>query len=96
MWIAGTLWAVKQETVGQTPVAITYEEPDTPKEIILVPQTTDKVLQISPVENTWGKPSVSKPSLSEKNELVVVYRLQGKVYSKAVKKINVLRTAVLQ
>ena len=41
------------------------------------------------------KSTTIKKSLIENNELVVVYKLKGKFYSKALKKLEELRTASL-
>ena len=76
-------------------MAIAYDNGDfEPEKIILVPATKDTSVQLL-VNSLPLKSTPIKKSLIENNELVVVYKLKGKFYSKTLKKLKELSTASL-
>ena len=96
VWMKGELYSIKQQP-AHTPVVIVYEngqyEPET---VILVPTTTDTVFQLILTDRSPSKNTTIKKSLAETNDLVVVYKLNGKFYSQTLKKIKGLRMGIMQ
>ncbi|HVK96394.1 MAG TPA: hypothetical protein VM368_01190 [Flavisolibacter sp.] len=79
-----------------TPVVMLNEIiPSKPKEIILVPKTSEKVIQLVPAPAIEGKSIFKSKSLASANELVVVYRLNGKNYYQTLGKLKQLEPAIL-
>lgn len=96
VWMKGELYSIKQQP-AHTPVVIVYAngqyEPET---VILVPTTTDTVFQLILTDRSPSKNTTIKKSLAETNDLVVVYKLNGKFYSQTLKKIKGLRMGIMQ
>src|SRR5690606_40091087 len=86
-------WQVNSHVVDSTPVYITdVMFPLTPKKIILVPETTKKVLSIQPDLNKSiaSTPSKKLARKLKKAEVVFEYTQRGKTKYKTLKKITVL------
>jgi hypothetical protein len=97
LWIRGERLGVKAETVLQTPVEITKDNVTTTSEkVTLVPKTTAKVLQLTGTRETPGKKFIKAKNLATTNELVVVYKLNGKFYYATLKKFTSLNSVALQ
>jgi hypothetical protein len=87
----GLLYSIKQEPV-QTPVEIIYENGlHEAEKIILVPQTADTVIRILLSEKLPFKTPAIKKSSADTNELVIVYKMNGKLFTQSLKKIKGLR-----
>jgi hypothetical protein len=69
---------------------------DPPTEAELVPSTTRQVVMLKPVPSIDDKLSEKGESLSASNELVVVYRMNGKFYYNTARKFTILEPAALQ
>lgn len=96
VWVKGESYNIQQVPVT-TPVEIVYDNGQyKPDSVTLIPYTSDTVIQLLLIERTLLKTSVIKKSLAETNDVVVVYRLNGKPYTQILKKIKGLRTAVMQ
>lgn len=96
IWVGEDQFSVRQEAV-KIPVEIIYDNgPLTPEKVILVPQTTDTVMQLVLTGKLPAKTTAVKKSLAETNELVLIYKLNGKIYSQTLKKIKSLRKALMQ
>jgi hypothetical protein len=77
-------------------VEILYENGDfEPQRTKLVPYTEDTCLKLTLTNTPPAKNAAVKKSLIESNDLVLVYRLNGKNYSQTLKKIKGLRAATL-
>jgi hypothetical protein len=96
VWMNGEAYSIKEETV-KTPVEITYDNGiSSPETIALIPQTSDTVTRIILSDKLPSKTSAIKKSLGETNDLVIIYKLNGKLYSQTLKRIKALRNAILQ
>jgi hypothetical protein len=96
VWVKGELYNVKQVPVT-TPVDIVYDNGQHESDkVTLVPYTTDTVIQLVLIERPPAKNSVIKKSLTQTNDVIVAYKLNGKLYTQLLKKIKGLRTAMLQ
>jgi hypothetical protein len=96
IWMDGQQYSVKPEPV-QTPVIITYDNGAfAPETIVLVPKSSDTVTQLILSGNLPAKNARIKKTLADTNDLVLVYKLNGKFYSQTLKKIKGLRTAFMQ
>lgn len=95
IWINGESYAPIVNNVSNTPVK--YSHPTSGNgEKVLVPKTTRKVLQLSPSLNKIQKPVQQGKTLSAKNELVIIYKGNGKLYYKALSKLNELDALAMQ
>jgi hypothetical protein len=94
VWIDGKAYSVNASPVAKTPVE--YKNPtSTEKAKILVPKTTRFVLQLLPVAELSQASSKGK-TLSEKNQLVVIYKGGQKNYYKALAKFTMLEMLAMQ
>ena len=96
IWVNGEAYSVLVTSRSSTPV--NYIHPNsgdtTPK--ILVPKTTRKVLQLGPSSSKIQKPTTKGKTLSSKNELVVIYKGNGKMYYKTISKLDELEPLSMQ
>lgn len=96
IWVNGEAYSIKEESV-KTPVELTYDNGlSSPETIALVPQTSDTVTSIILLDKLPSKTAAIKKSLAETNELVIIYKLNGKLYSQTLKRIKGLRAGVMQ
>ena len=98
MWIKGKQYSAKPEAVNKTPVQMADPAlPNGPNFITLVPKTSKKVIRlISGSAVTPGKSLVIAKSKAKTNELVVVYKMNGKLYYSLLEKLNILEGATMQ
>jgi hypothetical protein len=94
LWLNGVQYGVTAEPVTATPIEINETDLQTKK--ILVPKTTRKVIRLIPKENTTKKSFEKGKELSKDNVVVVVYKMEGKFYYKAVKTFSSLSPQVMQ
>jgi len=87
MWINGQRFSTQTEGVAKTPVILPN---NTGKSTTLVGKTSNKVQQVVPMPSTEGKEFSLARKKAAVNELVVVYRQNGKYYSATLKKITKL------
>lgn len=97
LWIKGEPFGVRLQTIEETPVeqANTNVRVSTAKKI-LVPKTTQKVVQLIPAPMEGKSSSAKAKSLASANELVVLYKQNGKFYFQTVKKLTELEAMALQ
>ena len=88
VWIKGTQYRVSSQMVS-TPVVIN------PKRI-LVPQTKNKVLLLTPKEGTPEKEFKKGKVLAKENEVVIIYSLKEKFYYVTVKQFTALPAEAFQ
>jgi hypothetical protein len=96
IWINGEAYSAIVNNVLTTPVEYTNPTSGDNKPKMLVPKTTRKVLQLSPSLNKVQKPLQKGKQLSAKNELVVIYKGNGKLYYKTVSKFSELEHIAMQ
>lgn len=97
IWIEGTRYGVTIKSIAKTPVKYTDEMNIGSPEKVLVPKTSQKLIQLIPVRSMNSKPSGAKAkSLARTNELVVVYQQGGKFYYTALKTLSELESAAMQ
>jgi hypothetical protein len=88
IWIKGKQYKVGSESVN-TPVQLNPVK-------VLVPKTTNKVLQLIPKEGVPQKKFANGSSLSKNNDVVLFYQLKGNYYYQTVKEFTALPAEVLQ
>ena len=98
MWLKGKQYSAKPEAVNKTPVQM--GDPalrDSHNIITLVPKTTKKVMMLVPGNTVIQSKSLAiAKSKARTNELVVVYKMSGKLYYALLKELNVLERASMQ
>jgi len=93
IWIDGKAYSVNTLAVEKTPVE--YESTGSQKPVVLVPKTTRRVLQLSPLTEISQAGTKGK-TLSAKNELVIIYKGGGKTYYKTLPKFTMLEMLAMQ
>lgn len=97
LWLKGTKYGVKQKTVEKTPVTHTdYTNPSNSKYRVLVPETSQKVLELIPTDVFANKEFPAAERLAATNEVVFVFRQGGKFYYKTLPKLTKLEAISLQ
>ncbi|MFN2439942.1 MAG: hypothetical protein ABR503_12135 [Chitinophagaceae bacterium] len=98
MWVNGEPYSAKPETINKTPIEKADPSfPDGPKKITLVPKTTKKVMMLVPGTASFTNKSLANAkSLAKTNELVVVYKMNGKLYYSLLKKLQTIERADMQ
>jgi hypothetical protein len=96
IWINGQAYSVTSTAVSNTPVE--YKNPTAAdgKSKILVPKTNKRVVQLSSSSTPVKNPTKKGQALSAKNELVIIYKGQGKLYYKTVSKFSELEAISMQ
>jgi hypothetical protein len=96
IWIHGKAYSPMVTAVSSTPVE--YTNPTLGNRIpkVLVPKTTGKVLQLSPSTDAIAKPTQKGKVLSAKNELVIIYRWNNRLFYKTLAKLNELEPLGMQ
>ena len=88
MWLQGQLYSINTKPNVQTPVEINDNMiPSDPTKITLVPKTDQQVVQLIPIAATTLKTTTGKDKVKT-NEAVIVYKLNGKFYTVAQKKLT--------
>jgi hypothetical protein len=97
IWIKGERLGVKAEAVSTTPVTTVVDDGSmNAKTIVLVPETTSKVWLLTGTREPLLKKFPKAKTLAEKNELVVVYRLNGKFGYATLKEFQQLSSGAMQ
>ena len=94
MWINGEPYSVKMDIISTTPVVHGSETMGNRTE--LVPATSQKVILLSPAPYTETKNIGDVRSIASSNELVLVYRQNGKFYYSALNELTQLEAAAMQ
>jgi len=97
IWVEGTRFGVTTKTIEQTPVEYGDDmNVGSPKKV-LIPKTSQKVVQLIPNASTESKSTGTKArALAQKNELVVVYKQGGKFYYQTLSRLASLEGAAMQ
>ena len=97
MWVEGVQYGVTITSITKTPVEYSDETNIGSKKTVLVPKTSKKLIHLIPVPVMGNKSTGTKAkSLSSANELVVVYKQNGKFYYNALKTLSALESAAMQ
>lgn len=95
IWIDGTAYSAGLETVTSPVTRQNFTAPGQAK-MELVPLTGQKVIQLKPGPAINNKLSKEGKTLSASNELVVVYKQNGKFYQVAIPSFTLLEPVALQ
>jgi len=95
IWINGEADSVTAINISSP---VQYKNPTSleNKSKTLVPKTSKKVLQLNASGKKVEKPTQKGKLLSTKNELVIIYSCNGKLYYKAISKLNELEPVAMQ
>jgi hypothetical protein len=97
LWLKGKKYGVKLKTVTETPVTHTnYSNPGSPKTAVLVPETGKKVLELIPTDVYSEKAFPAAESLAASNDVVFVFRQNGKFLYKTLSRLTKLDAAAMQ
>ena len=96
IWINGEVYSVISNAVSTTPVEYTNPTIGGAKSQVLLPKTKRRVLQLGLSFNKIENPTSKGKTLSEKNELVVIYKGNGKLYYKTISKLKDLGSVAMQ
>jgi hypothetical protein len=96
IWINGQAYAPLVNKIASTPVEYTNPTSGDNKPEILVPKMKRNVLQLSPSLNKIEKTTTKGKILSAKNELVVIYQGNGRLYYKTLPKLKELGPLSMQ
>lgn len=96
MWIMGKAFSATIKNV-ETPVeVISHLVPGRPQKKVLVPKTTQNIIQLEPTTLKATKTNKKAALLAKQAELVVVYSQGGKTYFKTLKALSELSPKALQ
>lgn len=95
VWIRGEAFSASQSPVESPVVYTSPNNPVRPTTTTLVPKTTKKILQIAP-EPLKGKGTAKAKMLAKANELVLVYKANGRTYYQTLKVMEMMEPAFLQ
>ena len=97
MWILGKPYSVSIERITKTPVVRkNYNNPSDPTSVEMVPETSGQVIRLIPAPAIQEKLSDKGEALSKNNELVVVYKQNGKFQYNILSELTVLKVVALQ
>jgi hypothetical protein len=96
IWINGVAYSPIVNHVSTTPVEYINPTSGDNKPNVLVPKTSKKVLQLSPSLNKIQRPTQNGKSFSSKNELVIIYKGNGKLYYKVLPNLKELEVVHMQ
>ena len=96
IWLNGEAYSVIVNTILTTPVEYTNPTSGDSKSKLLVPKTTRRVLQLAPSLNKIQKPTQKGKLLSSKDEMIIIYKGNGKLYYKALSKLKELEPLAMQ
>ena len=95
--IRGKAYSFKTDTVRETPVTyVNYNIPNQPKTQILVPKTDKAVFLLSPLPALSEKHPYTLGTKAKSNELLVLYKIHGKVQMAFLKKMVMLEPVAYQ
>lgn len=94
LWLKGKKYGVSFKTITQTPV--THSAYGNAEKKVLVPKTSGKVLQLIPTDVYADKEYPKAEKLAGENELVFVYKQNGKFYYQTLPQLTSLAAANLQ
>jgi hypothetical protein len=96
LWIEGTEYSASMKTINITPVETNNPTLPAAPSTVLVPKSTGNVIQLIPVPAIDGKSNAKAASMANDNEVIVVYKLNGKFYYNKLEKLSELPSAARQ
>ncbi len=97
LWIEGIQYGVSIKSITTTPVEYSDEMNIGSPKKVLVPKTSQNVIQLILIPPVKGKSVGTKAkTLSRTNEAVVVYKRAGKFYYNTVEKLTDMEGAAMQ
>ena len=97
LWIKGERFGVKTEAVRKNPVMPgESEERNNPQKNVFVPKTTQNVWALTPLPLTDNKKFAQAETAARSADVVVVYKMNGKFYYKAVMRFQNMPAAVAE
>lgn len=78
MWLNGKPFSILPRNVEKTPVEIGDSNNPAGGKTVAIPQTKDKVVQLKPSTYTDGKSNYTTQQKAKANDVVVVYKINGK------------------
>ncbi|WP_121353995.1 hypothetical protein [Flavisolibacter nicotianae] len=91
LWVDGTRYGVTIKTINETPVEYGDEANIGSPKKVLVPKTSQNVVQLIPIAATESKaPSAKAKSLARSAALVVVYKKGSKFYYQTLSRLSSL------
>jgi hypothetical protein len=91
VFINGEAFSVEPTIIEKTPIAhVNHNIPTKPDETILVPKTTDKVIELKIGDPVHVKKTSSLEKLTNKNHIVISYAWEKKNYFAVLKKLKKL------
>lgn len=95
IWLKGERYAAKYAPIVKTPVV--QEGGNIPGEkVTLVPKTARRVLKLTTTKAIGNKALAIAKNKAQSNDLVVVYKMNGKLYYAAQKRLKELEAAMRQ
>ena len=94
IWINGQPYSARMDVISSTPVVFGSETTGNKKE--LVPKTSRKVILLTPAPYIASKNTGDVESIASTNELVVLYKQNGKFYYNKLEKLEQLEAAAMQ
>ncbi len=95
IWINGQPFGASFHTVTTPVERQEFNHPDSGK-TVLVPKTNEKLLQLVPIAAVESKLTQKGKSLAAKNELVVIYKQDGRFYYNVLDRLKPLVPVALQ
>lgn len=96
LWLEGENYGVSSTDI-KTPVEInTGNLPGQDKANVLVPQTSNKVVQLNIRPITVSKANAAARAASGSNQVVLVYKVGSQFYHAVVKELSIIEPVVLQ
>ncbi len=96
IWINGEVYSAEARKVASTPVEYIDPTSGDHTPVVLVPRTTKNVLQLNSSGKKIDKFNNKGQLLSRKNELVIIYSANGKLYYKALLRLESLKRVAMQ
>ena len=95
LWIKGKAYAFQTDSILTSPVTIA--DPNIPhgRTITLVPKSTGKIIRISPIQILLN-PTGRHKALAGHNDILLFYKLRGKIYATHLSKLTPLSPASMQ
>lgn len=95
LWINGKAFSVSQSLVESPVIYTSTNNPANPVSVILVPKTNKKVLQLG-LEEPKRSASAKAKTWAKTNELVLIYKVNGRTFYQVMKRLEVMEIAFLQ
>ena len=96
IWVDGQAYNVNTSNIAATPVEYTNPTTGENQSKILVPKSTKKVWQVHLAAEKIHEMNAQGKNLSDKNQLVIIYKCGNKIYYKTALKFSELEPLAMQ